>query len=57
MNRDFTPILLFVVLLILEFMPFLYQDSYSSSDISWGWIFGLPLALLLLNKARTARDQ
>lgn len=54
MRKDLTPILLFLVILAFESAPFLYKEDYSVSQMSWLWILGLPIVLLILNKVRNS---
>ena len=47
MNKYLTTLLIFGFILAMEAVPFLYNDSYTSRDMKWGWIVGMPLVFLI----------
>ena len=47
MNKYLTSFLIFLLIFIMEAIPFLYKDSYSFEDMKWGWIIALPLVFLI----------
>jgi hypothetical protein len=47
MNKYLQSILLFIIVLVFEAVPFLYRDTYQIVDMKWGWIIGVPIILLL----------
>jgi hypothetical protein len=49
MNKYLQSILLFIIVLVFEAVPFLYRDTYQIVDMKWGWIIGVPIILLLRN--------
>jgi len=49
LNKYIQALLLFVIIVINETAPFLYNDEYTMKDMKWGWIISFPLLLLIAN--------
>lgn len=49
MNKYLQSLLFAAAIILMESVPFLYNDSYTIQDIKWGWVVGMPLVLLVAN--------
>lgn len=49
MNKYLQSLLFAVAIILMESVPFLYNDAYTIHDIKWGWVIGMPLVLLVAN--------
>jgi len=47
MNKIFQVVIVFVIILIFEAVPFLYNDTYTVKEMKWGWIVGFPLVMVI----------
>lgn len=47
MSKYVQALLLFVIIIVNETAPFLYNEDYTVKDMKWGWIVGFPIVLLI----------
>lgn len=52
MNKYLQFLLGALIILVLECIPFLYNDAYTLKDVRWGWIIAFPLAFLIMSRLR-----
>lgn len=39
--------LAFGIIILIESIPFLYDNNYKIIDMKWGWIIGVPIVLII----------
>lgn len=49
MNKYLQSLLFAAAIILMESVPFLYNEAYTIQDIKWGWVVGMPLVLLVAN--------
>lgn len=47
LNKYLLTAIFLLAILVMESVPFLYNDEYSISNIKWGWVVGFPLVYLI----------
>lgn len=57
MNKYLQSILFAVAIILMESVPFLYNEAYTIQDIKWGWVIGMPLVLLVANVVKGNKEK
>lgn len=55
MNKFIPPFVFALAIILMESVPFLYNEEYTIQDIKWGWVVGMPLVLLVANVVKESR--
>jgi len=46
-----------LIILVMESVPFIYNEAYTLKDIKWGWVVGFPLAFLVMSSLRKSEEK
>lgn len=57
MNKYLQSLLFALAIIIMESVPFLYNEAYTIQDIKWGWVVGMPLVLLVANLVKGNKEK
>lgn len=57
MNKYLQSLVFAVAIILMESVPFLYNDAYTVQDIKWGWVVGMPLVLLMANLVKGKKEK
>lgn len=57
MNKYLQSLLFALAIILMESVPFLYNEAYTIQDIKWGWVVGMPLVLLVANLVKGKKEK
>lgn len=57
MNKYLQSLLFALAIILMESVPFLYNEAYTIQDIKWGWVVGMPLVLLVANVVKGKKEK